>query len=155
MGSVKPDNPRYQQWLKNVGRKKKIESPEDLFRYFCDYEEKIDSAPHQREDFIRGGEMAGVKVKLKNMRPKTWAGFEVHLFREGILVRLDDYKANKDNRYAEFADVIHAINKIIFDHNFDGAAVNALKENLIARSLGLHDKTLLEITKEQPLFGEE
>ena len=99
--------------------------------------------------------MAGVKVKLKNMRPKTWAGFEVHLFREGILVRLDDYKANKDNRYAEFADVIHAINKIIFDHNFDGAAVNALKENLIARSLGLHDKTLLEITKEQPLFGEE
>ena len=36
MGSVKPDNPRYQQWLKNVGRKKKIESPEDLFRYFCD-----------------------------------------------------------------------------------------------------------------------
>ena len=41
---------------------------------------------------------------------------------------------------------------MIFDRNFSGAAVNALNSNLIARQLGLAEKTINENTNVEAPF---
>ena len=42
----------------------------------------------------------------------------------------------------------------MYDQKFVGAAVGAFKENLIARELGIADKSQIKVTGEQPLFGD-
>ena len=79
------------------------------------------------------------------MRPYTWAGLESFLFEKGVISKLEDYKSNKYGNYEEFKDIVRAIGKIIYDRNFSGAAVNIFNSNLIARQLGLADKTETEI----------
>jgi hypothetical protein len=42
----------------------------------------------------------------------------------------------------------------MFAQKFEGAAVGAFNSNIIARDLGLIDRTELKVTEEQPLFGD-
>ncbi len=153
--AMTPASNKYEEWLKNVGRKKKIQSPEELYKFFCDYREHEKNDPHKRQDFIRGGEAAGTKVDFDVVFPLTWDGFEAYLAELGIITNLDKYKMNFQGSYDEFVDIIRVIDKIMFKHNFNFAAIGAVKENIIARKLGIHDKQVLEITKEQPLFGDD
>lgn len=142
----------YWEWRKNVGRPKNLESPEKLWELACKYFQMVDELPYEKQDFIRGGEAAGSIVKLESIQPYTWAGFEDYLFENKLLVRLDDYKANKEGRYAEYADIIARIGNIMYDQKFRGASVGAFKENIIARDLGLTDKVQNTLISEQPLF---
>lgn len=142
----------YWSWRAKVGRPKNIPTPQLLWEYACKYFEMIDESPFLKQDFIRGGDSAGKIVELETMLPYTWAGLEDYLAENDILAKLEDYKANKDNRYSEFAEVITHIDKIIYDRKYSGAAVNAFNANIIARDLGLADKTQNTITVEQPLF---
>lgn len=141
--------------MAKVGRPKAIESPERLWELFCGYRKQVDENPFIKQDFIRGGDLAGNKVELETMMPYTWAGFEVYLFENKVATNLDKYKMNFENAYSEYVDIIRTIDKIIFNRNFSGAAVNAFNANLIARSLGLQDKQQIEVIKEQPLFSED
>ena len=154
MAGMKPEDPGYWEWRKKVGRGKAIKTPKELWKHACDYFQRVDEAPFKKQDFIRGGELAGKVVELDTIRPYTWAGLEAYLFEKGIIASLDDYKLNTGERYSEFKGIIRAIGKVIYDRNFSGAAVNALNPNLIARQLGLAEKTQVEV-KEQPLFGDE
>ena len=121
---------------------------------FAVVQERVDESPFKKQDFIRGGEKAGKKVDLETMMPYTWSGLEAYLFENKIIACLDDYKLNSGERYTEYKGIIRAIGKVIYDRNFSGAAVNALNPNLIARQLGLAEKTQVEV-KEQPLFSED
>lgn len=142
----------YWAWRKNTGRPKNLESPEQLWGYACDYFQMVDEMPAEKQDFIRGGESAGSIVRLETIQPYTWAGFEDYLSEKGIIAKLADYKSNKDNRYEKFAPIIARIGNVMFDQKFRGAAVGAFKENIIARDLGLTDKTENTLIQEQPLF---
>lgn len=142
----------YWEWRKNTGRPKNLESPQILWEHACEYFQMVDELPYEKEDFIRGGESAGVKVRLESIQPYTWTGFEDYLSEKSIIVKLEDYKANKDGRYTEFVEIITRIRNIMFDQKFRGAAVGAFKENIIARDLGLTDKSESTIIAEQPLF---
>ena len=53
-----------------------------------------------------------------------------------------------------FIEIIRAIDKIMFAQKFEGAASGAFNANIIARDLGLTDKSELKVTEEQPLFGD-
>lgn len=140
---------------KKTGRPKALKSPEELWSYACDYFETVDNNPWFKQDFVRGGEYAGAHVNLTTMRPYTWEGFEDYLFKKGIIQDLDDYRCNLDGRYAEFKGTVRAIGKIIFDRNLTGAAANFFNANIIARQLGMADRSDLTVRSEQPLFGDE
>lgn len=142
----------YWEWRKNTGRPKNLESPQQLWDYACEYFQMVDELPYEKLDFIKGGDRAGQIVRLDTIQPYTWAGFEDYLSEKGVIAKLEDYKANKENRYTEFAEVITRIRNVMFDQKFRGAAVGAFKENIIARDLGLTDKTENTLITEQPLF---
>jgi hypothetical protein len=42
----------------------------------------------------------------------------------------------------------------MYAQKFEGAASGAFNANIIARDLGLADKTEMKVTEEQPLFGD-
>lgn len=137
---------------RKIGRPKNLSSPKRLWELFCDYYDLVKNNPAEREDFIRGGEMAGSKVKIKLEKPLTWAGFESMLRDRNILAKMEDYKTNKDNRYSDFAEVIARIEQKMWDDKFSGASVGIYNANIISRDLGLIDKTQSAISIEQPLF---
>lgn len=134
------------------GRPKNLKSPQELWEHACDYFHQSDLNPVMVKDFIRGGEKAGQIIDLPKSRPYTWAGLEAYLFENDIVDRIDDYKYNNDNRYSEFKGVIHAIDKIMYSHKFDGAATGIFNPSIIARDLGLAEKTEVKV-EEQPLFS--
>lgn len=150
-----PDGPTIQktswQERKKIGRPKALKSPEELWQHACDYFQQCDEHPWQRTDF-RGKD--AVEVHIPTQTPYTWQGFEDFLFERAVLVRIDDYKSNKDGRYADFADIISRIDKIIWRMKYEGAVVGAFNHNIIARDLGLADsKKLDHTTNGEPITG--
>ena len=137
---------------RKIGRPKNLSSPKKLWDLFCDYYDLAKNNPVEKEDFIRGGELAGSKIKIKLERPLTWAGFESMLRDRDIIAKMEDYKANREGKYSEFSEVIARIEQKMWDDKFSGASVGIYNANIIARDLGLTDKTQNTITVEQPLF---
>lgn len=142
----------YWAWRKNTGRPKNLKSPKQLWQAAVEYFDWCDNNPFKMQDFIRGGDAAGTIIELDKMRPYTWMGLEMWLRDNMLIAKLDDYRANKDNRYPEFADTLSHIEQIIRDQKFSGAAAGFFNANIISRDLGLTDKTQNTITVEQPLF---
>ena len=151
---MKQGDPGYWERRKKVGKPKAIQTPQKLWDLACEYFQSVDENPGFKKDFIKGGEMAGTIVDIETMRPYTWEGLEDFLFEKGIITNLNDYRQNTDGRYQDYAGIIRAIGKVIFNRNFSGAAMNFLNSNLIARQLGLAEKTQLKVSEEQPLFGD-
>lgn len=129
-----------------AGRPKKIESPEKMWEYACQYFDEVDGTPFKKQDFIRGGTSAGTKVQLDNIRPYSWAGFETYLIKHGIIYKLDHYRANTNDAYEEFRDIVSRIDKVMFDNKFEGATVGAFNASIIARDLQLAEITKSEVT---------
>lgn len=166
---MKKGDPGYWDWRKNVGRPKALKSPEMLWKLACEYFKSVDERPFRRQEQRKGiikidrgveldpAALEGVKnpvVEIETMRPYTWAGLEDYLRERSVIVRLDDYKDNKEGRYTEFADVVRAIAQTMYAQKFEGAAVGAFNSNIIARDLGLTDRSHVRV-EEQPLFGDE
>ena len=137
-----------------MGAPKKIPSPEILWQAACEYFQMRDESPWISQDFIRGGESAGKIIEMEKAVPYTWAGLEDFLREKGLAAKLDDYRANKNNSYANFSDILSHITQIIQDQKFTGAVVGAFNPMIISRDLGLTEKTQNTVTMEQPLFPE-
>lgn len=120
-----------------TGRPKNIESPEKLWEYFNDYKPHCKTYPKKWNYW---SSKLDKEVSVNREVPITWEGFESWLYERKIIVRLDDYKTNKDGRYKEFADVIHAISNEIWQDQYNGAAAGIYQQNIVARRLGLVDK---------------
>ena len=143
-----PDDPEYWAWRKNAGVNKKIESPELLWGYFCDYAGEVLGIPIEKEELIRGGILGGATGKIKLARPFTIAGFSDYLHHRGISSSLRKYYYNENNAYEEYIEVSERIQSVIYNKNFDGAAVGIFKENIIARLLSLADNRNLNVEGE-------
>lgn len=121
-----------------TGRSKAFGSPIELFGHFIEYCESVDGNVWHKVDF-RGKDAERVDIPM--IMPYTWDGFDNYLFMKGIISNLDDYKSNKEGRYADFADIVTRIGKIITDRKLTGATLNIFNVNIVARELGLADKT--------------
>lgn len=119
-----------------MGVHKKIESPKVLYSHFEKYKEECKSNP-KKENFWSS--KSDKEVSVSREVPYTWDGFEVFLNKEKIIVRLDDYKSNKDDRYTDFADIIHVIGKEISNDKMNGAYAGIFNPNIVARDQGLRD----------------
>lgn len=154
---LKPGDDGYWEWMakkgaRTIGRPKAIPNPGILWKYACEYFSRIDERPFLKQDFIRGGELAGSKVELETLRPYSWSGLGAYLFEKGIISKLKDYKQNTYGNYDEFQPVVHAIDEIMFSQKFEGAAAGAFNASIIARDLGLAEKTINENTNVEVPF---
>ena len=126
-----------------MAKHKYIKSPEELWGFFCDYIEHERSNPMQKTEYI--GQNA-IKVTLDLETPITFEGFECYLFKMDIISDLGDYAKNKDNAYSEYPPIIKQIKSFCFTNNFKGASVGLFNASLIARKLGLTDKTSVDLS---------
>ena len=68
---LRPEDPGYWEWRKKVGRPKAIKTPNQLWKYACEYFQRVEESPFKKQDFIRGGESAGSIVELDTLKPFT------------------------------------------------------------------------------------
>ena len=131
-----------------MGKKKYIETPEDLWELFEEYVKHESNNPMHKTEYVGKD---GEKVRTPLDTPITFEGFECYLSDNLIINDLGDYSSNKDNRYIEYATIITRIRKNCFVQNYKGAAVGIFNANLIAKKLGLISK-IEQTNVEQPLF---
>ena len=152
---IRKGDPNYWQWRKNTGKPKSIKNPKQLWDAACDYFEWCDENPMTKQDFIRGGDMAGSKVDLAIPRPYTWQGLESHLADMGLVSKLDDYRANVGKAYEKYKDSLTRIEREIYDRKYVGAATNTYNAGFISKDLGITEKIEQQVSVvEQPLFGD-
>lgn len=121
-----------------MGKPKYIETPEKLLEHFMNYVKWVAANPRKKEDYV--GKDA-IRVMRELQRPLTWVGFECWLFDNGIISNLSSYEANADNSYDDYLPIISRIKQYIETDQFEGATVGQYNHNIIARKLGLIEKT--------------
>lgn len=117
---------------------KNIETPEELWDLFKQYVAHESESPLYKIEYVGKD---GNKVQTALQVPITFEGFECYLADRQIINDLGDYSCNKDKRYTEYTTIITRIRKNCFVQNFKGASVGLFNANLIAKKLGLIDKT--------------
>ena len=123
------------------GRDKIFQSPEILKAACFEYFETVTNNALKEQKVLYNGR----KVTVDKMRPFTLKG--LYVFLEINRQTWENYK-----KEANFLAIMEAVEDIIYTQKFEGAAAGFFKENLIARELGLSDKTGIkfeDLTDEQ------
>lgn len=134
-----------------MGRPMLIESPQALMNYFKQYVQHEQDNPMRKVEYVgKDGRMELTPLET----PITFEGFECYLREIGVLgSHLGHYESKKNEAYAAYLPIISHIRQLCFVHNFKGAAVGLFSPNLIAKKLGLIERTETTIV-EQPLFND-
>lgn len=119
--------------LRQKNGRNKVYKPDELWEAACAYFQWADENPWKKQDFIRGGDLAGNKVELETARPYTIQEMCVHL---GISVKTFERYGQDEG----FSPIVTHIREIIYSQKLSGAAVGAFNASIIARDLGLTDK---------------
>lgn len=131
-----------------VGRDRLFASPDDMWDAAAEYFNWCDSHPWWRNEGVKSGEKAGQIMKIPIARPYTIQGLTNYLncnvqyfsdFEKSI-------KGKTDEQSIAFSIVVTRIREAIYQQKFEGAAVGAFNANIIARDLGLADKTINDTT---------
>ena len=140
-----PKGNKYWQFRNKHGRDYKY-TPIALWEEAIEYFDWIDDNPLlEQKLFAYQGIVT--KENATKMRAMTITGF--CLFADICHVTWANYKDNKD-----FITIITRIEDIIKSQKFEGAAADLLNPNIIARDLGLRDKS--DITSDdKPIIPEE
>lgn len=121
----------------NPGTKKEFETPEDLYLKFEAYKKDVNDNPWIKYEVVKSGDFTGQLLPVPNQRPYTLRGFAVfcNMSFQGIL--------NYGNMpgYEDYFDVYSKIENECTNQKFDGATVGAFNANIIARDLGLTEKS--------------
>lgn len=125
------------QWWKlraKHGREKIFANPDLLWESACEYFEATEKRKWVKKDWVgKDAEM----VYREADTPFTITGLCIFL---GIdLITWRNYKTNEN--YKDFFNIITHIEQIIYTQKFEGAVNGTFKENIIARELGLGEKS--------------
>lgn len=128
------------------GRAKIFKTPAILLEVAMDYFQWCEDNPLEKA-IIYQGEISSKSEKL--MRAMTMGGLCVHM---GVNSKyLYDFMDGLDLETSEgkdFSDIIGRIKDIMRSQKFEGASAGLLNANIIARDLGLAEKSLLTGTGE-------
>jgi len=138
--SAPKDNQFWKLRAKN-GRNKIFETPQLLWEACCEYFEATDKRKWIKTEF--NGKDA-IECHVPTETPYTWTG--LYLFLDISHQTWCDYEKRED-----FIETSTRVRHIIYTQKFEGAAVGAFNANIIARDLGLTERSSVEI-KEQPLL---
>lgn len=122
------------------GRDKLFATPDLLWESACEYFQWCEDNPLIEVDFA--GRDAD-KVEKPKMRAFTLQGLCLYLDCNSVYFTHFEYglKEKDDEVSKDFSQVITRIREIIYTQKFTGAAAGFLNANIIARDLGLSEKT--------------
>jgi len=135
-----------------MGKRKYIETPEKLLEYFEEYKKETKSNPIQVQDYV--GKDADMVYRTKE-RPLTIDGFEVWLFKKGIIGDLSHYFANTDNKYSNYLTICSHIRKEVRSDQIEGGMAGIYNPSITQRLNNLVERQENIIVTEQPLFPDK
>jgi hypothetical protein len=135
-----------------MGKRKYIETPEKMWEYFEQYKKETKSNPIQVQDYV--GKDAEMVYRTKE-RPLTIDGFEVWLFKKGIISDLSNYFANSDNKYSEYSTICSHIKKEVRTDQIEGGMAGIYNPSITQRLNNLVERQENTIVTEQPLFPDK
>lgn len=112
-------------------------TPEGLWKEAVDYFEWMQTQVWNKKDPIKSGDLAGELIDIPTHKPMSIKSF-------CIFADIDDNtfaRYEKGEGYQDFWEVTKKIKAIIESQMFEGAVVGAFNPNIIARTLGLTEKT--------------
>lgn len=130
------------------GREKLFATPE-LFLEGCEeYFNWNDAHPLYKVEAIKGGDNAGKLIKIPTMRPYTLQGLCRYLHCNTLWFNQFEYSLSgkTDELSIGFSKIITHVREAVYQQKFEGAAIGSFNANIIARDLGLSDKTQSEVT---------
>lgn len=127
-----PRNNSFWKLRSTHGRDKIFQSPAVLWEACCQYFEACERNPLKKQQAFSNGKRATLPL----MRAFTLNG--LFIFLDINRQTWENYKKDKNE---DFLAIIQKVETIIYDMKFTGASAGLLKENIIARELGLADKT--------------
>ena len=146
-----PKGNKYWEYRNKHGRNFKY-TPELLWDESIKYFEHISTSVWNKKEAIKSGDKAGTTMDVPTQTPMSIESF--CLFADIDRKTWDNYESNEDP-YKDFFHIITRVRIIIESNQFEGATVGAYNPNIIARKLGLAEKTESTVKVEQPLFGDE
>ena len=135
-----------------MGKRKYIETPEKLLEYFEDYKKETKNNPIQVQDYV--GKDAEMVYRTKE-RPLTIDGFEVWLFKKGIISDLSNYFANSDNRYSDYSTICSHIKKEVRSDQIEGGMAGIYNPSITQRLNNLVEKVQNDVTVTKFEFGND
>lgn len=130
-----PVGNRFWEARSSHGRKPIFDTPEDLWDAAVEYFQWVEDNPLY-EDKVTSYQGDNKHEPVAKMRAMTLDGLTI--FLDISTQTWYDYCKRKD-----YIEVTHAIEKVIRSQKFAGAAADLLNANIIARDLGLADKSEL------------
>jgi hypothetical protein len=121
--------------MRHPGGRPRKYTPETLWKSACGYFDWCNAHPWIKHEAIKSGQNVGTLVGIPTVIPYTIEGLCTYCgVSENFL------RANRqiDN---ELSTVIEEIYRVVETQQFTGAAVGAFNANIIARKLGLVEKT--------------
>lgn len=119
------------------GRNPIFASPDDLWTACTEYFEWVEAHPLY-EDKVTSFQGVNTHEPVAKMRAMTLDG--ICIFLDIARRTWDEYRSRED-----FLPVVTRVEEIIRNQKFTGAAADLLNPNIIARDLGLADKTEGEV----------
>ncbi len=118
---------------------KYIETPEKMWELFEAYVKHESDSPMYKVEYVgKDGDRVNTPLQV----PITFEGFECWLWdNDYIKAGLGDYASNKNESYSDYSTIITRIRQNCFAQNFKGASVGLFNANIIAKKLGLVEKT--------------
>lgn len=132
-----PEGNQFWKLRSKHGRDKLFETPELLWEAACEYFEWCEANPLIEIDFKTVDKVLE-EIRLPKMRPFTIHGLCLYLDCGTSYFR--NFKLEDRGQAEDFKAVIEKIEETIYNQKFEGASAGFLKENIIARDLGLADK---------------
>lgn len=130
------------------GRDKLFVTPDLMWEAACEYFQWCEDNPIQDSRSFGG--------KQKVQRPYTMQGLCRYLCCNTVYFNQFEIGLAKkeDEESKDFSKVIINIRESIYQQKFECAAIGIFKDNIIARDLGLTEKSEARIQIEQPLFDD-
>lgn len=132
-----PKGNNYWEFRNKHGRDFKY-TPDELWNEGVKYFEWMKDRVWNKKDPIKSGENAGILIDVPTQTPMSIDSF--CLFADISYDTFRNYES-KSEEYVDFFEITTRIRKIIESQQFEGATVGAFNPNIIARKLGLTDKT--------------
>lgn len=128
-----PKGNRFWEARSSHGRKPIFASPDELWDACCQYFQWVDDNPLMAAETVKFQGQATI-TEVPKMRAMTISG--MCLFLDISKDCWADYRKRQD-----FIPVTTRAEEIIYNQKFSGAAADMLNANIIARDLGLKEKT--------------
>lgn len=129
-----PKGNEYWKLRAKHGRDKLLASPDLLWESACEYFQYITDNPIETKE-TKAKPNGKEVTTIEHRRPFTWEGLELFL----DIDTLRNYKTAESHK--DFLQVITRIEKVIYSNKFEGATSGIFNANIIARDLGLRDRS--------------